>query len=238
MLIRSKDRKVANQVNKAGTQAAMANTFGLPSGKLYSCPGATSVCETICYAGKLEKIFRGTRENLLHNWNLLTNASPMEMYRLLSEMIAEFVGDCDRRNAEKLFRIHWDGDFFSELYTYAWASVIKDYPEVRFWVYTRVESAARILQDIPNLSLYFSTDEDNTATAQVLSKEHGINLAYLSQTFAMGKTELLDLIGNGGVRCPENNKALPLISTKGSACVTCGLCVFGRKDVLFSATKK
>lgn len=237
-LLRSKDRKVANAVSPNGKTPTIANTFGLPAGKAYSCPSATSVCERVCYAGKLEKIYKGVRDNLLHNWNLLSNASPIEMYRLLSEMIAEFVADCDKRNADKLFRIHWDGDFFSELYTYAWASVIKDYPEVRFWVYTRVESAARILQDIPNLSLYFSTDEDNTATAQVLSKEHGINLAYLSQTFAMGKTELLDLIGNGGVRCPENNKAIPLISSKGSACVSCGLCVFGRNDVLFSASKK
>ncbi len=66
-LIRSKDRKVANQVNKSGTQAAMANTFGLPSGKAFSCPGATSVCETICYAGRLEKVFKGVRENLIKN---------------------------------------------------------------------------------------------------------------------------------------------------------------------------
>lgn len=237
-LIRSKDRKVANLVTPNGKQASIANTFGLPAGKAYSCPGATSVCEKVCYAGKLEKVFKGTRENLMHNWNLITNASPVEMYRLLSEMIAEFVGDCDRRNAEKLFRIHWDGDFFSDLYTYAWASVIKDYPEVRFWVYTRVESAARILNGIPNLSLYFSTDSENTDTAQVLAKDEGINLAYLAQTFAIGKQDLLELVGRNATRCPENNKALPLISTKGSACVTCGLCVFGRKDVLFSATKK
>lgn len=237
-LIRSKDRKVANLVTPNGKQASIANTFGLPAGKAYSCPGATSVCEKVCYAGKLEKVFKGTRENLLHNWNLLRNADAPLMYVLLSEMIAEFVGDCDRRNAEKLFRIHWDGDFFSETYTYAWANVIKDYPEVRFWVYTRVESAARILNGIPNLSLYFSTDSENTETAQVLAKDEGINLAYLAQTFAIGKQDLLELVGRNATRCPENNKALPLISTKGSACVTCGLCVFGRKDVLFSATKK
>ena len=237
-LLRSKDRKVTNAVSPNGKTATLANTFGLPAGKAYSCPGATSVCEKICYAGKLEKIFKGTRENLLHNWNLLSNADAPQMYVLLSEMIAEFVADCQRKGAEMLFRIHWDGDFFSEAYTEAWAAVISEYPEVRFWVYTRVESAARILNGIPNLSLYFSTDSENTETAQVLAKDEGVNLAYLAQTFEIGKRDLFALIERNAVRCPENNKAIPLISTKGSACVTCGLCVNGRKDVLFSASKK
>ena len=46
-LKRSNDRKVANAVTKNGKQAAIANTFGLPAGKAYSCPGATTVCESI-----------------------------------------------------------------------------------------------------------------------------------------------------------------------------------------------
>lgn len=237
-LLRSKDRKVANVVTPNGKQASIANTFGLPAGKAFSCPSATSVCEKICYAGKLEKVFKGTRENLLHNWNLLSNADEDTMYYLLSEMVAEFVADCDKRNADKLFRIHWDGDFFSETYTQAWMKVINDYPEVRFWVYTRVESAARMLNGISNLSLYFSTDSENKETATTLAKDEGINLAYLAETFAIGKADMLELVGRNATRCPENNKAIPLISEKGSACVSCGLCVFGRKDVLFSATKK
>ena len=237
-LKRSKDRKVANLVTPNGKQASIANTFGLPAGKAYSCPSATSVCEKICYAGKLEKVFKGTRENLLHNWNLLKDASFDEMYLLISEMITEFNNECNRRSASRLFRIHWDGDFFNETYTYAWKKVIDENPTTRFWVYTRVESAARILNGIPNLSLYFSTDSENTDTAQVLAKDEGINLAYLAETFAIGKADLLELVGRNATRCPENNKSLPLISEKGSACVSCGLCVFGRKDVLFSATKK
>lgn len=238
-LIRSKDRKVTNSVSPNGKTANLANTFGLPAGKAFSCPGATSVCEKVCYAGKLEKVFKGTRENLLHNWNLLKDADSDTMYRLLSEMIAEFVAECQRKDKPMLFRIHWDGDFFSRDYTFAWGRVIKDYPEVKFWVYTRVRESASILdnQNHTNLSLYFSTDSENLHDGKALA-EQGINLAYLSQTFAMGKDELTNLIGRSGVRCPENNKAIPLISTKGSACVTCGLCVDGRRDVLFSASKK
>ena len=52
-LIRSKDRKVANSVT-AGADPRIANTIGLPAGRDYACPGATSICSKICYAGNLE----------------------------------------------------------------------------------------------------------------------------------------------------------------------------------------
>jgi len=86
-LLRSKDRKVANAVTPNGKQASIANTFGLPAGKNYSCPGATSICESVCYAGKLEKVFPTVKKNLLHNWELLRNADFDTMELLLSEMI-------------------------------------------------------------------------------------------------------------------------------------------------------
>ena len=236
-LKRSNDRKVANAVSPNGKTATIANTFGLPAGKAYSCPGETPTCKKVCYAGKLEKIYKGVRDNLLHNWDLLKDANQDTMELLLMDMIAEFKKDCDKRNAEKLFRIHWDGDFFNDTYTNAWKETILNHPDVQFWVYTRVESAANILKDITNLSLYYSTDDDNKSIAQGLSNQ-GIKLAYLSQTFAQGKEDMLNLIGKGGVKCPENNKKLPLISSEGSACVRCGQCVYERNDILFSASKK
>jgi hypothetical protein len=100
-----------------------------------------------------------------------------------------------------------------------------------------VASAARILKDVSNLGLYYSTDGDNKNIAQGLSEE-GIKLAYLSTTFALGKEDMLNLIGKSAVKCPENNKKIPLISKQGSACVTCGQCVFERNNILFSSTKK
>jgi hypothetical protein len=160
------------------------------------------------------------------------------MFDLLSDMVADFKKDCVKRNAEMLFRIHWDGDFFNDDYTHAWRSVIEEQPDIKFWVYTRVKSAALILKDLPNLSLYYSTDSENTDNAKVLSVEHGIKLAYLADTFAMGKEQLLNLVNAKGVPCPENNKKIPLIDKGGSACVKCSQCVVGRNNILFSATKK
>ena len=237
-LKRSNDRKVANLVTKNGKQAAIANTFGLPAGKAYSCPGATSICESVCYAGKLEKLFPGVKTNLLHNWELLRNADNNTMVRLLDEMIVDFVTDCNKKDAPKLFRIHWDGDFFNDVYTYAWKTVINNHPDIQFWVYTRVKSAALILKDVSNLSLYYSTDDDNKEIGHELKVNEGIRLAYLGKTFAATEDTMKELTGKPGAKCPENMKSIPLISSNGSACVSCGLCVYGKADIRFSATKK
>lgn len=237
-LLRSKDRKVTNAVSPNGKTATLANTFGLPAGKAYSCPGATTVCETVCYAGKLEKVFPTVKKNLLHNWDLLKDANMDTMVSLLDEMIIDFKNDCDKKDAPKLFRIHWDGDFFTTIYTMAWKIVILKHADVQFWVYTRVKSAAEILNEIDNLSLYYSTDEANKEIGINLKNEHGIKLAYLAKNFAIGQSDMKELTGRPGAKCPENKKAIPLISSNGSACVSCSLCVFNKADIVFSASKK
>ena len=101
-LKRSNDRKVANAVSKNGKTPTIANTFGLPAGKNFSCPGATSICETVCYAGKLKKVYKGVKAVLLHNWELLKNADITTMVSLLDEMIIEFKAECDKKNADEL----------------------------------------------------------------------------------------------------------------------------------------
>ena len=237
-LKRSHDRKVTNLVNSKGNGSLIQNTFGLPAGKNYSCPGATSVCEKVCYAGKLEKLYKAVKANLLHNWELLKDADYDTMFHLLNDMILDFKKDCNKKDAPKLFRIHWDGDFFNKTYIEAWLSVIDTNKDVQFWVYTRVKSAAMILRTLPNLSLYYSTDSENVEIGKELSDNHGIKLAYLADTFAMGKEQLLNLVNAKGVPCPENSKKIKLIDSNGSACVKCGQCVFNRNNILFSATKK
>lgn len=237
-LTRSTDQKVTNAVavskNTGKARPVIANAFGLPSGHGYSCPEATAFCSEICYAGRLERARKNVLAVLVKNWDLLRDASRDDMVRLLSDMIGEFSAECDKRGAQKLFRIHWDGDFFSPVYAVAWATVIKAHPDVQFWAYTRVASAALYLHalKLANLSLYFSADRDNMTAVPVL-QARGLRIAFVGPTFADGKVALPN-----ATRCPENNGALPLIDATGSACVRCGLCVHGRKDVLFSATKK
>jgi hypothetical protein len=153
-------------------------------------------------------------------------------------MIAEFKAECVKREAPMLFRIHWDGDFFNDDYAQAWRLVIEEQPDIQFWVYTRVKSAALILKDIPNLSLYYSTDSENVKVGVDLKNTHGVRLAYLAKNFATGQADMKAMIGKVGAKCPENKKAIPLISTNGSACVSCSLCVYSKADIVFSSSKK
>jgi len=237
-LIRSKDRKVANSIMPSGKTPRIANTFGLPAGREYSCPGATSICSKICYAGNLEKIYKGVKEKLVHNWDLLKGADLQTMVDLLDVMITEFEQECDKWSADKLFRIHWDGDFFSLDYVRAWREVIERHADVQFWVYTRTHYAIPELVGIKNLGLYFSTDDENLELADGLKKTYGVKLAYLAKNFEAGQAKIKEMTARPGAKCPENKKALPLISGEGSACVRCSLCVYQKTDVVFSASKK
>ena len=232
-LKRSNDRKVTNLATPNGKRSAIANTFGLPSGKNYSCPYATSICERICYAGKLEKMYSSVREVLLHNWNMLKDADLETMANLLDDMVAAFRLECKAKDAEMIFRIHWDGDFFSDTYTKAWRAVILLNPDIKFWVYTRNPHAARALRGIDNLSLYYSADNENHELAP-----EGVKIAYLSDTFSQAKQAMLGLTGKPGASCPEQLKRIPLISEKGGACAVCRLCVDGKSDIRFSISKR
>lgn len=243
-LKRSSDRKVTNAVTASGN-AKGSNSFGLPSGVAFSCPGATSFCEKICYAGKLERLFPGVRTNLTHNWEMVKDASGSDLRAMLYAMVAEFVAETDKQISKGVkasydFRIHWDGDFFSRTYAFAWGDVIRAFPQVTFWCYTRSftgpVNVVDILCDIPNLTLYLSADAINIAEANRMASIFPVFIATVADTFADAKATLVDP-ERKTYDCPENKKSIPMISPKGSACIRCSVCVKGRGDVLFSVTK-
>lgn len=245
-LTRSKDRKVTNAVNKGGTAPTVANAFGLPAGDRYSCPGMTSFCGNICYANKLEKIYSGVKRVMLDNFQQLVYADYLHgvdgMVALLSPMVKDFIADSVKRDASLDFRIHWDGDFFSESYATAWAEVVRYFPHVRFWVYTRTFTdnlnVLPIITGIPNLTVYLSADPVNIALANQRAMEYpGTLIATVADTFAEARETLVDT-SRKSYPCPENGKRIPLISDKGSACIRCGICPKGRGDVLFAVKKR
>lgn len=241
-LKRSSDRKTAHSVTASGNVRGK-NAFALPAGNMYSCPGATSICEKVCYANKLERIYKGFRDVVLHNWELLKDANLETMQTLIHAMISEFVEETDRiiargNKATYDFRIHIDGDFFSRDYAKAWANVMRDFPNVSFWAYTRTFDVVDILAGIDNLSLYLSADADNIVKANAIAAEFpSVNIATLADTFDEARDTIIDNTRKA-YRCPENGGRMPLISPKGSACIACGVCPIGRGDVLFSITKK
>jgi len=236
MLKRSHDRKTTARVNKAGTQSLLKNAFSLPSGREFSCPGATGVCESVCYAGKLEKMYPAFRELALHNWELLKDATHAEMVELLREMIAEFSQECAKNNISKVFRWHADGDIFSADYAMAINKIAYMFPDVQFWIYTRSFEFVSYINGIPNLAVYLSVDSENEDAALYVKNTYkGVRLAYLAETHDKGKEFMLAETGKPGAICPENAKRIPLITKDGGACFTCGLCIFGKADIRFAS---
>lgn len=230
----TQDRKTANFATPNGKASKIANAFSLPAGRNFSCPGATDFCNGICYAGRLEKQYKGFKGVVMHNWNALKDLYSFEMFILLDKMIANFVAQCVKWDAPMKFRIHADGDFFNMEYVYAWDSIIAKYRNVHFWAYTRSDFAADYLHGAnhPNLGLYFSADPVNLPLALTMEAK-GIRLAMVDTTFDKAKESVK------GVRCPEqNSKSFDLINENGGACVRCNLCPMARGNVLFSVTKK
>lgn len=221
-------------------QVKVANSFGLPSGKAFSCPGATSACESVCYAGRLEKAYKGVTNVVMHNWNLLKDTDYETTSTLLHDMIWDFAQECDKYEVPKVFRIHWDGDFFSKEYAEAWTETCIDWPNVKFWVYTRSFTpdlnVVPILANVPNLSMYLSIDADNAEFApKVLEDYPQVRVATLAQTAVEAQQMFPE---RTVIPCPENIKKIPLIVKDKGACVACGLCIRGKHDVAFSIGKK
>jgi len=244
-LTRSTDRKTAAAATPNGKGVKVANAFGLPAGRNYSCPGATPLCEKVCYAGRIEKQYKNFMAVMLSNWEALQGKTQTQMARLISEMVQDFALECIRKNVPAYFRIHHDGDFFSEDYARAWAEVCKAYPSVQFWVYTR--SFTPTLNVIPhivgidNLSVYISVDTHNVQHATAIVEEFpSVKIAMLADTFDEASTavEFLRDSDKPGAKCPELTKQIPLISEKGGACFACGLCPKGKADIRFAIKRR
>lgn len=239
----STDRKTTPSANAKGTQANIANAFGMLSGRDYSCPGQTATCERVCYAGKLERIFGGFRDVMTANYNAIVNASFTDLVFSLNAIVGDFRVAANKRNCDKVFRIHHDGDFLNRTYASAWAMVIQANPDITFWAYTRSfipgANVVDILADIPNLTLYLSVDEDNLAAAKIVLAEYpSVKAATLTDTADEGTEMMLSFRERKGGACPEVMGRIELITPEGGACVSCSLCVFGKADIRFAAKGK
>lgn len=237
-LKRTNDRKTTVRANDGGTQSLIKNAFSLPSGTNFSCPGATKFCESVCYAGRIEKRFPAFLAVAMNNWEILNDPNE-DMLLNLMVMIESFVAECDKRDAPKLFRWHADGDIFSAEYAKAIAICARQFTDVQFWIYTRSFEYVQHITGYENLSVYLSIDRDNfEAGMKCYSENQGVQIAWLDETFDKSRGMSYWTTGKYGANCPENAGTIPLITEKGGACVTCGLCIFGRGPVKFSTSKK
>lgn len=256
MLKLSSDRKVSPQSKfSSGTwKPEIPNSFGLPAH--VSCPGATSVCESICYAFRLERAYTNVAKLLKNNWDELQACgnSVKKMVVLLNDLILRYKAEHQRIETlrgevfPKVFRIHWDGDFYSKTYAKAWRAIVLNHPDVQFWAYTRSFSpkmnVVPLLAGLDNLSLYLSVDKVNAKWAEkVIDENPGVRIAALGDSFdSHGESAMeisLRIAKRKAPKCPEQTGRYPLVLENGNgACVECMLCVNGTNNVLFSISKK
>ncbi len=215
------------------------NTFGLAFGLPVTggtCPGATTgtggcleirkghSCPT-CYMSKIVLIRKALGNKLQENTDLLVGKSQAEMEEVLHNTMLKFKLHTTKQKAPLVFRLHYSGDFFSVSYAQAWANVMRRWPEIKFWGYTRSFTddcnVLPALVAIPNLALYLSVDPHNEELAQKRYQEVGhhqnIALAYMGGT-------TLPALPYKFVKCPASSRHISNTPEKG-ACGQCRLCL-------------
>lgn len=249
----SRDRKVSPVARYSSSkkmhEPLIANSFGLPAGPKKSCPFATDFCVG-CYADTLETAFPAVSRLVNHNFDLLSacGSNVGAMVDLLVPMVRQFVDETEKVNRKRslnaplVFRIHWDGDLFSAQYAHAWAEVIRRFPDVQFWLYTRSFGFVSAFEGLENVAVYLSVDAQNHEWAREVAAAHPwVRFAFCGQTW--DDTEILakKVSGRNAPRCPELINKIPLVRGEKEngaigmgACVECGLCIYGRNNVRFA----
>ena len=246
----SSDRKVAPYGRKRGKSAngmaPLKNSFGLPAGKDYSCPGATDWCLSNCYAGKLEKLFPNVRNLLLENWSLFQehHDSWRDLQNALRPMLIDFKNECDKRGVEPVFRWFWDGDVPNRNFAKAIRNLAWEFPHVKFWAYTRNFNVVSDLLGADNFILYLSVDDGNLINALATKQRYPeLKLAFCADTWDETQSLADQFDGERqGPRCPELTGKLPLVvwdteKTGHGACVECNMCIDGVNNVRFASQK-
>lgn len=150
-----------------GLRLNQAASFNLPSGQAHICVAA-DVCRWYtdrdtgrmtagpnaqfkCYAAKVESYAPSARRMFWKNYDTLVqegvNNEPF-MTQLLVDMLNE-------NPQVKILRIHAGGEFFSKAYFKSWVSVAQQFPDIRFFGYSKV--LTYVMSERPtNFGLHYS----------------------------------------------------------------------------------
>jgi len=249
----SGDRKVTNHATSKGALGTDAtvndkNSFALSATRCKE-EYKTSFCDN-CYAAALER-FPTIHNALEHNWAVIEPHlhSITGLVDLLRPIIDESVAQKLKRDVppEKwTFRWFWDGEIPSKAFAQAMSVIAREYPLVKFWVYTRNFDVVRYLK-AQNLYVYLSTDIDNWEWAK-RTKNANPNVMYAFNGLTWADTQQVAELCEEprGLKCPELTGRVDLVewseqTTKQGkhigegACTVCEYCTHGKGNVRFSA---
>lgn len=100
--------------------------FNLPPGK--SCLNCKE-CYKTCYARKAYRQY----PNVKISWNYNLELAKNDPDKLFNSIVNQL-----KSTKKDIIRIHSSGDFFSQGYIDLWEKIIKNFPNKKFYVYTKV----------------------------------------------------------------------------------------------------
>ena len=195
--------------------------FDLPA--VSTCPGRSSLCESVCYATTGRYVFPQVQDRLA--FNFAQSKRKDFVPRLVSELY---------RKGVILMRWHCSGDVYSPSYARKMLAVVRASPQVAFWAYTRsyrTPAIAQVLWELAaceNLSLWLSSD-DETGYPPVVPQ--GVRVAHLQTGDPPDKADLV-FATRAARKHPARINLATLCVTEtpegkaaGTTCSTCRMCV-------------
>lgn len=203
------------------------NTFSLSQGAIEdggTCPGMTEGpdgCGEKCYDKNLRKLYKAYAAVEDYNTKLVVDRPADKVYETIKNSVTYWL--LGGGHESPYFRIHTGGDFYNNQYAKCWAKVMNEYPDVKFWAYTRSLFAVPTLAKIKNLTLYLSCDQVNKKEVLKTYKEYAdypnIAVAWMGNTlpeeFPKDRACLV---------CPEVTGKIKNKETQGS-CSRCRACI-------------
>jgi hypothetical protein len=198
-------------VSPKNTKLGAIPSFSLPS--ITSCPGATAECKSICYAAKVERIYKNAEKS--YQINLEGIKDPKFVEQLVIKLTKL---STKKKNPMTTFRWHVSGDINDIAYLYKMESVMKQLPSVTFYAYTRNwalkgwMSHLDTLRKLPNFTLIASIDDEHLASNILPPADW--RTAYVG---SKSVTDVSKLLGKKTIVCPNQVKGTVL-------CDTCKYC--------------
>jgi len=144
-------------------------SFNLPV--FTACPGASLVCQEVCYARRGRFYCDNVQRALQRNRELADSPE------LVGGLIAQ-----GRQNYVRIGRIHASGDFYREAYVAKWRRIVRKCRTTTWYGYTRSWTVPDLLPGLlalaaePNMFLWFSTDRSMPEPPRV----PGVRIAWLA----------------------------------------------------------
>jgi len=162
-----------------------------------TCPGA-GACQTYCYAMKGSYVmFKAVSMGLARMLNFLLN-DPEGFAAQLNQEIAAAKAKLAKKNAKMTVRWHDAGDFFSPEYLAMAYSVAEANPDVGFYAYTKMASAAQAERP-KNFNMNFSQ-------GALRSQEKKVDLVRTKHSKVVPKDMFFDLIARDGNNLKKDAK--------------------------------